>query len=226
MGFSISVLSPQYLSHAMLRINKYNLNFISHDTAIQLIKKTLAKGVNLQEVYVDTVGSPSKYQAKLANLFPSISTIVVCSKADSLYPIVSAASICAKVVRDDLLKKWEFEEIGTSFSKVFGSGYPGDPGTKKWLKTNLDPVFGYPSIIRFSWKTCDKLLEDNTFRVSWKDDAGDEDEDWNKGTKRKKSPRKSVGIVSDPNKRLHKSQALKDRYRYFGDNNIELVTDF
>lgn len=30
-----------------------------------------------------------------------------------------------KVVRDDLLKKWEFDEIGPSFSKTLGSGYPG-----------------------------------------------------------------------------------------------------
>lgn len=94
-----------------------------------------------------------------------------------------------KVVRDDLLKKWEFDEIGPSFSKTLGSGYPGgmvriilvvcvvgisgvitvhlDPVTKKWLKTNLDPVFGYPSIIRFSWKTCDKLLDENATRVTW-----------------------------------------------------------
>jgi hypothetical protein len=51
----------------------------------------------LQQVYVDTVGDPSKYQGKLANLFPNIPKIVVSKKADSIYPVVSAASICAKV---------------------------------------------------------------------------------------------------------------------------------
>lgn len=40
-----------------------------------------------------------------------IETKIICeSKADATYPIVSAASICAKVSRDQLLRDWVFRE--------------------------------------------------------------------------------------------------------------------
>lgn len=54
-------------------------------------------GVQLTELYVDTVGKEDYYQDKLERLFPDLK-IVVTSKADVKFPIVSAASICAKVV--------------------------------------------------------------------------------------------------------------------------------
>ncbi|KAJ1974088.1 hypothetical protein H4R35_003782 [Dimargaris xerosporica] len=205
-GWAVTALSPQDISSAMLRrlftriiasenlisanSAKYNLNAIAHDTTIGLIRATLERGVNVKEVYVDTVGPPEKYQAKLARLFPGIK-ITVAKKADSLYPIVSAASICAKVIRDAILKYWQFaegqplcdlsdnEDTNTmplaatrssalnTWSNEFGSGYPSDPSTVKWLKSHMDKVFGFPGVIRFGWSTCSKMLDDQGAAVHW-----------------------------------------------------------
>lgn len=52
--------------------------------------------MNSFQVYVDTVGDPEKYRVKLSEIFPAIK-FVVAKKADSLYPVVSGASIVAKV---------------------------------------------------------------------------------------------------------------------------------
>lgn len=52
---------------------------------------------NLFQVYLDTVGDAEKYRIKLSERFPAVK-FVVSKKADSLYPVVSGASIVAKVI--------------------------------------------------------------------------------------------------------------------------------
>lgn len=158
-GWAVDIISPNDISTSMLRRSKKSLNEVSMESAINLIKKALELEVNVAEVYVDTVGPPEKYEAKLQAIFPSIK-ITVAKKADSTYPIVSLASICAKVSRDQALKVWKFREDIEVPEEGIGSGYPGDPVTKRFLK-NPDKVFGYPRIVRFSWSTAFKALEDN-----------------------------------------------------------------
>lgn len=42
-----------------------------------------------------------------------------------------------------------------------------DPATKKFLRAHMDPIFGFPKIVRNSWQTASKLLEDNAVKVKW-----------------------------------------------------------
>lgn len=44
---------------------------ISMNSAINLIKKAAESGVDITEVYVDTVGPPEKYRDKLLQIFPN-----------------------------------------------------------------------------------------------------------------------------------------------------------
>jgi len=53
-------------------------------------------------------------------------------KADSKYPVVSAASIIAKVTRDNAIKQLE-DELGIAI----GSGYPSDQTTIDAIRMNL-----------------------------------------------------------------------------------------
>jgi len=63
------------------------------------------------------------FQDKLSRVFPEIK-ITVSKKADSIYPIVSAASICAKVSRDKAVNNWRFKENVEIDGNRWGSGYP------------------------------------------------------------------------------------------------------
>ncbi|XP_049938984.1 ribonuclease H2 subunit A isoform X2 [Schistocerca serialis cubense] len=155
---------------------KYSLNQIAQDSTVHLINSACSKGVRIAEVYVDTVGMPEKYQAKLSAIFPELK-ITVAKKADATYPIVSAASICAKVSRDRALSVWKFTEGLELTAKEFGSGYPNDPVTKKFLIENIDPVFGFPQLVRFSWSTADKILQENAVQVEWEEEDDDAEAD-------------------------------------------------
>lgn len=179
-GWMVHILSPQTISTSMLSKTKYNLNALSHDTAIGLIREAVKEGVKVKKVFVDTVGPPATYQAKLQKIFPNIN-VVVEKKADSKFPIVSAASICAKVCRDKAITNWHFKE-NPEVSRKYGSGYTSDPVTKTWLRQSVDHIFGFPTFVRFSWSTAKNVLDTDAASVEWPDD---EDED-NKTSKSKK----------------------------------------
>ncbi|PSN50660.1 Ribonuclease H2 subunit A [Blattella germanica] len=160
-GWAFEAISPNTICNSMLRRHKYSLNQVAQDSTVGLITKAIESGINVSEVYVDTVGMPDKYQ------------ITVAKKADAIYPIVSAASICAKVSRDRALKVWKFQEGFEATSEDFGSGYPNDPVTKTFLTKNIDPVFGFPVLVRFSWSTAGKILQERSAQVEWEDEEED-----------------------------------------------------
>ncbi|EPY51800.1 ribonuclease H2 complex subunit Rnh201 [Schizosaccharomyces cryophilus OY26] len=155
-GWSVQSISAQELAAGMLRLhNKYNLNSQAHDTTMDLIQKVYDSGVRVTEIYVDTVGPPDTYQQKLQARFPQ-AKVKVTKKADSLFPIVSLASICAKVTRDIQLELVRY----LLQTQDWGSGYSADARTTKWLRSSVHPVFGWKGdIVRYSWQTARDILE-------------------------------------------------------------------
>lgn len=74
-------------------------------------------------------------------------------RADEIYPVVSAASILAKIRRDRRIR-----EIGEDIGEPIGSGYPSDPKTIRFLESWLDRYGKLPPHTRKSWDTCSKLI--------------------------------------------------------------------
>ncbi|KAL1827970.1 hypothetical protein DCAR_0207168 [Daucus carota subsp. sativus] len=222
-GWAVDVIDPRELSAKMLKKNKINLNEISHNSAIGLVRRALNTGVLLTEVYVDTVGDPEKYRTKLSDIFPSIK-FVVAKKADSLYPVVSGASIVAKVTRDRALRNWVFDESTENMQRNFGSGYPGDPQTKVWLEHHKHTVFGFPTLVRFSWGTCNSYFKDG-IEVLWEADATDEDDSSVK-TRKKQLKLSSVGFTGMKRSSEEIESSGKGRCKFFQARKLEQLSKF
>ncbi|KAG5488461.1 hypothetical protein JIQ42_00068 [Leishmania sp. Namibia] len=151
--FTVCV-SPEEISSTMTGRSGRNLNTLSHETAVRIISEaTLASAGKLCAAYVDTVGPPEPYQARLAGRFPHL-RVTVAKKADSKFPIVSAASIVAKTTRDKAI-----EGLGEDM----GSGYPSDPRTMTWLRSHVHRFFvvrhAY-GFVRHSWGPVAQLAND------------------------------------------------------------------
>ncbi len=80
-------------------------------------------------------------------------------EADDTYPVVSAASIVAKVERDRLLEEIR-KEIEPELGVSLGSGYPSDKRTRLFIKKWIEKFGDVPPHTRQSWKTVKKIRED------------------------------------------------------------------
>lgn len=212
-GWAVEIISPNVISTSMYRRTKCSLNEVSMDSAMGLIQQAIDAGVNIAEVYVDTVGPPEKYQEKLLKRFPNFK-ITVAKKADSTYPIVSAASICAKVTRDHALKVWQFPEGLVIKDNAFGSGYPGDPVTKRFLTEQIDLVFGFPRLVRFSWSTAENALADKAYDMEF--DEPDSEKPKYAGTKLTKFFKGTTKT----------GEVKREECRFFKQCHLDNVTEF
>ena len=121
---------------------------------------SIAKALNPQEIYLDAADViAERFGSKIGELSGIASKgakIVSEHKADAKYPIVSAASIIAKVERDQAIERFH-QKHGD-----FGSGYPNDPKTVKFVKRLVRNGEKLPPIIRKSWESVRRIVAEES----------------------------------------------------------------
>ena len=134
--------------------------------AMRIARGFMKLGEGVKSAYVDSPDAkPEKFERRIRRYYDAPFEIVSENKADSKYPIVGAASIVAKVARDERIA-----EIKRIVGYDFGSGYSSDPRTVEYLTRNLhEPKL--QKFIRTRWATIEWLK--NALRQKKLDDFGE-----------------------------------------------------
>lgn len=125
-----------------------NLNDLELENMAKIINELKPDIVYLDSIEANTMSVTAEITPKLR---VDCKIIAECG-ADDKYPIVSAASILAKVDRDD-----DVASLKHLYGDV-GSGYPSDPTTKTFLRNWLNDHNDFPKIVRHTWETAEVLL--------------------------------------------------------------------
>lgn len=140
--YKIIAVSPKEIDEAVESEDKnMNLNWLEAKHQAEIINE-----LNPDKVIIDCPHPiPKKYEDHLRKLLKNKNIILICEhKADVNYPICSAASILAKVRREE-----EMDKIKKTYGDT-GPGYPANAVTQKFVKENYQK---YPEIFRHSWST-------------------------------------------------------------------------
>ena len=146
--YNIATLSPTEIDRVVengKRLHKLN----------RLEAQTMAKVIAILKpdiAYVDASDVlPDRFKQHIAENLTLKIQIISEHKADAKYPIVSAASIIAKVERDRAISALQ-EKYGN-----IGCGYATDPNTIKFLEKWIRKFGSYPDFVRKSWKPAKRL---------------------------------------------------------------------
>jgi ribonuclease HII len=146
-------LGAEELDKIVNRAPKFQrLNLLEAKVMAQVIEK-----LRPELAYVDSSDTrPERFKNNILDCLSFTPRIVSEHKADINYPVVSAASILAKVHRDS-----KIEEIKREYGEV-GSGYAHDVLTVKFLRDYYSDHGDFPPIVRRSWKTLGNIVRDLT----------------------------------------------------------------
>ena len=122
-----------------------------------IIMSSIIKYISADIAYVDSCDiNIDRYTNYLKSNLKNNINIIAMHKADRLNPIVSAASIIAKVTRDR-----EIQILEEIFQNI-GSGYPSDKKTMCFIKNWVKEYKEFPNFVRKSWRP----IKEITYRQS------------------------------------------------------------
>ena len=139
--YKIIITQPAEIDKVLLSKDS-NLNWLEADTSAKLIN-----ALKPDKAILDCPSPNIKaYKEYIRKKLDNKKVVLVAEhKADVKYPVVSAASIIAKVTRDR-----EIEKIKKKIGIDCGYGYPSDEITKEFLKKHYKD---FPDIFRKTWSS-------------------------------------------------------------------------
>ncbi len=143
------------------KIDSYKRQGVNLNRVEAMKMSTIIDFLNSEKAYIDGPDTNlPKFKRIMEKMIKLNTELIVEHKADSKYPVVSAASIMAKVERDNEVKDLK-ERFG-----VKGSGYPSDELTINWMKEYLKEHKKFPKdgLVRFSWATTKEMLGEHKQR--------------------------------------------------------------
>jgi ribonuclease HII len=144
--FEIVELPPAEIDELRL-VKKINLNEIEAMSFAKILDRLKPK-----IAYVDSADpDPEMFKERIERHMRTRPKLVVENYADRKYVVVSAASILAKVRRDERIA-----ELRRKYGE-FGSGYSSDPRTIDFLERWVREHGKLPDFARRSWETAQRI---------------------------------------------------------------------
>ncbi len=145
-SYEIEVINVEKIDEYRM---KNQLNLLNRKAFEKVISRLNPKVAYVDAADVNEERFGREIKVNLTN--PNDTDVISMHKADSMIPVVAAASIIAKQTRELEIKKLK-KEIGD-----FGSGYPSDERTIKFLKSYFHDNSRWPPGTRKSWKTIKRI---------------------------------------------------------------------
>jgi len=97
---------------------------------------------------------PRTFRSRMARYMNGAAPKLICEHfADRNYPVVSAASIIAKVTRDSGIR-----DLCAAVGQL-GTGYCSDRRTVEFLESWFDANGSFPPFVRRTWRTADRIKQ-------------------------------------------------------------------